>query len=155
MAAIALICIESHDQPPIFRPAPSKYVSPTIFARAWSLFRFSLSFARTQLETRPVDMRLIAPLSLLVGVLIHSGKRFLSLSVFLSFLSLSTILIGFSFSRFLYYVAGRSLSALGRLVARKFTAIFSTAMSPINPRVRFVHPELKPQGGCPPLGKLL
>ena len=42
----------------------------------------------------------VAPLSLLVGVLIHSGRRFLSLSVFLSILSLSTILIGSHFLGF-------------------------------------------------------
>jgi hypothetical protein len=94
--------------------------------RSAAAFRFSLSFARKQLARYRWFCVEAAPLSLLVGVLVHSGRRFLSLSLFLSFLSLSTILIGFSFSRF-FYVAGRSLSAvLGRLVAAPLSA--DTAM---------------------------
>ena len=65
---------------------------------ARSSFRFSLSFARTQLSRYRWFCVEAALLSILVRVLIHSGRRFLSLSVFLFFLSLSTILIGFSFS---------------------------------------------------------
>ena len=97
---------------------------PTILSRLFA-FRFSLSFARTQLARYRWFCVEAAPLSLLVGVLIHSGRRFLSLSLFLSFLSLSSILIVFSFSKFLY-VAGRSLPALGRLVAAPLSA--NTAM---------------------------
>ena len=109
---------------------------PHLFA-----FRFSLSFARTQLARYRWFCVEASLLSLLVGVLIHSGKRFLSLSVFLSFLSLSTILIGFSFSRFLY-VAGRSLSALGRLVAAPLSA--NTEMRAGSGLSVFLSPRLLP-----------
>jgi hypothetical protein len=94
-------------------------------ASLFSLFAFRLVLPEHNLKRALWTCAEVAPLSLLVGVLVHSGKRFLSLSVFLSFLSLSTILIGFSFSRFLC-VAGRSLSALGRLVAAPLSA--NTAM---------------------------
>ena len=57
-------------------------------------FRFSLSFARTQLARYRWFCVEVTPLSLLVGVLIHSDRRFLSLYCFLSLLSLSAMLIG-------------------------------------------------------------
>ena len=64
------------------------------------------------------DLRENRPFESLVGFLVNSGRRFFffSLSLFLSFLCLSTMLISFSFSRFLC-VAGRFLSSLGRLSA--------------------------------------
>ena len=94
---------------------------PGATMKCFSLFAFRLVLPEHNLKRALWTCAEVAPLSLLVGVLIHSGRRFLSLSLFLSFLSLSTILICFSFSRFLY-AAGRSLSALGRLVAALLSA---------------------------------
>jgi len=46
------------------------------------LLRFSLSFARTQLARGHLACVEVAPLSLLVGVLVNSGRRFLNLFFF-------------------------------------------------------------------------
>jgi hypothetical protein len=137
----------------MFDDLPKKYLIYMICCNI-SLIAYRLVFQK-EAYTRPMeDLRENCPFESF-GRIPGKQRQAISFSFCISLFSKSLYYTNrFSFSRFLYYVAGRSLSALGRLVARKFTAM-STAMSPIHPRVRFVHPELKPQGGCPPLGKLL
>jgi hypothetical protein len=64
-----------------------------VVREGFSLFRFSLSFARTQLARYRWFCVEAAPLNLLVGVLVHSGRRFLpllSLSLFYASLATTT-----------------------------------------------------------------